>query len=125
MSDLKIDYKSKYESKKLEILFTLGKVELLVETPKELNEIHTFLKEWGGGVYRKDSLDKYIKGITEILPIVITTEIATSSRVSNTFQLFHWSKVDLEKLSGEGKKIKYIEGLFKEYSKPKNKVRRG
>lgn len=117
MSELKIDYKSKYESKKLEILFTLGKVELVVETPKELIEIHTFLKEWGGGVSRKDSLDKYIKGIIEILPIVITTEIASSSRVSNNFQLFYWKKVNLKKLSGENQRIKYEEGLFKEYSK--------
>ena len=121
MSEVKIDYKSKYESKKLEILFTLGKVELLVETPKELNEIHTFLKEWGGGVCRGDSLDKYIKGLSEILPITITTDIATFNRVSNTFQLFHWSKVDLKKLSGDNFMIKYGETLFKEYSK--NKVR--
>jgi hypothetical protein len=116
MGELKIDYKSKYESKKLEILFTLGKIELVVETPKELNEIHTFLKEWGNGVCREDSLDNYIKGLIEILPIVITTDIATSSRVSNNFQLFYWNKVNLNKLSGESQRIKYKEGVFKEYS---------
>ena len=117
MSELKIDYKSKYESKKLEILFTSGKVELVVETPKELNEIHTFLKEWGNGVCREDSLDTYIKSIIGVLPIVVTTDIATSSIVSNTFQLFYWEKVNLKKLSGENQRIKYEEGLFKEYSK--------
>lgn len=117
MGELKIDYKSKYESKKLEILFTLGKVELVVETPKELNEIHTFLKEWGNGVCREDSLDNYIKSIIRILPVVITTDMTPSSIVSDSFQLFHWNKVNLKKLSGENQKIKYKEGLFKEYSK--------